>query len=108
MPRSDGGRAATAVALRHGGGLRDAPRLVIQAFRIEEEPLRHETFDWRFPHGPVAPRRRWLRDRRPCAIARPSSAEEGNQNVQSPSDSFASDVSIVGAAKLLPFVVIKP
>ncbi len=121
--------AATAVAQRHGGGLRgavkkfgwaykpdpvgtrcsasvlglpsrtrssaslpfnfftasgDAPRPVIQAFRIEEEPLRPETFDWRFPQGPVAPPRRWLRDRRPCAIARPSSAEEGNQNVQSP------------------------
>ncbi|MCI0625451.1 MAG: hypothetical protein L0387_28030, partial [Acidobacteria bacterium] len=70
-------RAATAVAQRHRGGLRDAPRTVIQAFRIDEEPLLHETFDWRFPQGPVAPPRRWLRDRRPCASARPSSAEEG-------------------------------
>ncbi|MCI0627816.1 MAG: hypothetical protein L0387_40225 [Acidobacteria bacterium] len=45
MPRSDSGRAAAAVAQRHGGGLTDAPRPVIQAFRIEEESLRHETFD---------------------------------------------------------------
>jgi hypothetical protein len=52
-------------AQRHGGGLRDAPRTVIQAFRIEEEPLRQETFDWRFPQGAVAPPRRWLRHRPP-------------------------------------------
>jgi hypothetical protein len=33
--------------------------------RIEEEPLRHETFDWRFLQGPVAtPALAW--DRRPC------------------------------------------
>ncbi len=54
MPRSDSGRAVAR------GGLRDALRTVIQAFRIKEEPLRHETFDWRFPQGPVAPPRRWL------------------------------------------------
>ena len=37
----------------------------------------------RFLQGPVAPRRRWRGTAVP-AIARPSSAEEGNQNVQSP------------------------
>ncbi|MCI0420789.1 MAG: hypothetical protein L0312_16440, partial [Acidobacteria bacterium] len=47
------------------GGLRDAPRTVIQAFRIEEEPLRHETFYGRLPQGPVAPPGRWLCQRPP-------------------------------------------
>ncbi len=41
MPRSDSGRAATAVAQRHGGGL----RMHREPFRIEKEPFRHETFD---------------------------------------------------------------
>ena len=35
MPRSDSGRAATAVAQRHGGGLKGDPKILIRALRVE-------------------------------------------------------------------------
>ncbi len=70
MPRSDSGRAATAVTQWHGRGLRDAPRTVIQALRIAEEPLRHERSNGGFRKGRS-------HHSGAGAIARPSSAEEG-------------------------------
>jgi hypothetical protein len=65
VPRSDSGRAATAVAQRRGGGLNDVPKLYSR-LSIEYAPLRDKTFDWRFLRRPVVPPRR----RRGTAVPR--------------------------------------
>ncbi len=48
-------------------------KIIIRPFRVEDAPLRHETFDWRFPqvrsHHPGAG----------CVSTRPSSAEKGSK-----------------------------
>ena len=79
-PHSDNGRAATAVAQRHGCGLRNRTRTVIEEFRIEEGVLAAQSIRLRFPHGPLAQPRR-----RPCQ--RPSllgCGGEQNVNLQIP------------------------
>ena len=68
------------VAQRHGGGLRDNPRLVIQAFRVEYA-LRHKTLDWRFPQRLVAPPRRRPRHRQPL-LSRGGESKRPNSSGQ--------------------------
>ena len=77
-------RTATAVAQRHGGGVREAPQnchssVSYRATAFAARNVRLKVFRKGRSHHPgagVGPPSR--------AIARPSSAEEGNQNVQSP------------------------
>jgi hypothetical protein len=81
--------------------VRDTSRTVIQAFRIQEEPLPHETsiegFRTSRSHHPGAG----------CAIARPSSAEEGNQNVQICSIPATSKAGIQTVLREAPVVIAK-
>ena len=48
-------------AQRHGGGLRQAPKITSQALRTEFENCGQETRAWSLPQLRIAPARRWLR-----------------------------------------------
>ena len=77
-------RAATAVAQRHGGGLTDAPRTVIQAFRAEEGalPPREVRLEVSARASRTTPA--LARDRRPAPAPAPPQPRRGTKNVQSP------------------------
>ncbi len=82
-------RAATAVAQRHGGGLRDPPRTVIQAFRIEEEPLRARNvrLEVSAKAGRTTPALAW--DRRPVPSSAPPQPRRGIEMSKRQAKGFA-------------------